>query len=184
VGLFYLDGDADLATPASTGSGILDAMGIAHLLGLADTGLADLARLADQRLVLFGYDTTDPETFRAAVLDARPDVCRFSDREVRADPVGCARAALAALGRAADGLILHVDIDAVDSGDLPLANFPHYGTGIALAQAGEVVGLVAASGSVAAVVLTEVNPTHDPDGRQIRRYADTFGPALAKLPAG
>src|SRR5919108_4130059 len=40
VGLLYLDGDADLATPETTGSGVLDAMGIAHLLGLAHTQLA------------------------------------------------------------------------------------------------------------------------------------------------
>jgi hypothetical protein len=42
TGLLYLDGDADLATPATTSSGVLDAMGIAHLLGLADTELARL----------------------------------------------------------------------------------------------------------------------------------------------
>ena len=41
--LIYVDGDADLATPQTTSSGVLDAMGIAHLLGLADTPLARLA---------------------------------------------------------------------------------------------------------------------------------------------
>ena len=35
--LIYFDGDADLGTPQTTSSGVLDAMGIAHLLGLADT---------------------------------------------------------------------------------------------------------------------------------------------------
>ena len=38
AGLAYFDGDADLGTPEA-GSGILDAMGIAHLLGLAETEL-------------------------------------------------------------------------------------------------------------------------------------------------
>jgi hypothetical protein len=41
AGLVYFDGDADLATPGQ-GSGILDAMGIAHLLGLAETELTGL----------------------------------------------------------------------------------------------------------------------------------------------
>ena len=41
AGLVYFDGDADLSMPGA-GSGILDAMGIAHLLGLAETGLTDL----------------------------------------------------------------------------------------------------------------------------------------------
>src|SRR5919106_889558 len=56
AGLLYLDGDADLATPETTGSGVLDAMGIAHLLGLADTELARLGdgppMLTDDRLAL------------------------------------------------------------------------------------------------------------------------------------
>jgi len=42
AGLLYFDGDADLATPATTSSGVLDAMGAAHLLGLADNPLARL----------------------------------------------------------------------------------------------------------------------------------------------
>src|ERR1700694_3610523 len=40
AGLMYFDGDADLATPETTRSGVLDAMGIAHLLGLTDNRLA------------------------------------------------------------------------------------------------------------------------------------------------
>ena len=94
VGLLYLDGDADLATPATTGSGVLDAMGIAHLLGLADTELArlgvDVPMLTDERLALIGYDETDSETFAAEVLRHRPALVRFADHQVRADPAGCA----------------------------------------------------------------------------------------------
>src|ERR1035441_2552440 len=33
LGPLYVDGDADVTTPDSAGSGILDAMGVAHLLG-------------------------------------------------------------------------------------------------------------------------------------------------------
>jgi arginase len=182
AGLFYFDGDADLATPETTGSGVLDAMGVAHLLGLADTELARLGdrtpMLDDRRLVLFGSDESDPETFRRAALDARPDLVRFSDRQVRADPAGCAAEGLRALRRAADGIVLHFDVDAVDSGDLPLANFPHYGTGVTLDQAGEALTVAAGAGDLAAIVLTEVNPSYDPDGGQIARYVATVGGAL------
>jgi arginase len=183
VGLFYFDGDADLATPDTTTSGVLDAMGIAHLVGLADTELAHLAgrvpMLADHRLVLFGVDESDPETFHRAVLDARPGLRWVPDREVRADPAGSATAALRALREASDGVVLHFDVDAVDSGDLPLANFPHYGTGVSLDQAGEVLRVAGAVSDLAAVVLTEVNPSHDPDGRQVQRYVATVGDALS-----
>src|ERR1700761_1461749 len=54
-GLLYLDGDADLATPETSSSGVLDAMGAAHLLGLADNDLARLGpmfpMLTPERLV-------------------------------------------------------------------------------------------------------------------------------------
>jgi arginase len=183
VGLFYFDGDADLGTPATTTSGILDAMGAAHLLGLADTDLARLGAttpaLADERLVLIGYNEGDPETFHEQVLRDRPRLVRFPDRQVRLDPAGAAAAALAALQTASDGVIVHFDVDAVDSGDLPLGNFPHYGTGITLDQAGQVLTIATAAPSLAAVVLTELNPSYDPIGKQLDRYVDTVATALA-----
>jgi arginase len=182
TGLLYLDGDADLATPATTGSGVLDAMGIAHLLGLADTELTRLGgrvpMLTDEQLVLIGYDETDPETFAAEVLGDRPALARLPDHQVRADPVGCARAAVAALERHTSSLIVHFDVDAVDSRDLPLANFPHYGTGIPLDAAGEALAILCAARTLTAIVLTEVNPSYDPTGRQLARYIDTVTGAI------
>jgi arginase len=183
TGLLYLDGDADLATPATTSSGILDAMGIAHLLGLADTELArlgdDVPMLSDERLALIGYDETDPETFAAEVLRDHPALVRFADHQVRADPAGCARAAVAALQRHTSSLVVHFDVDAVDSRDLPLANFPHYGTGIPLDAAGRVLSILCAVPILAAIVLTEVNPSYDPGGRQLARYCDVVAGAIA-----
>lgn len=181
AGLFYFDGDADLATPESTSSGVLDAMGIAHLLGLIDNELADLGGdrplLPSERLVLFGVDETDPESFRERVLRDHPDLRWYPDRLVRRDPVGSARTALERLGTGA-GVIVHFDVDAVDSGDLPLANYPHYGTGVSLDAAARALAVATAAPDLTAVVLTEVNPTHDPDGRQLRRYVDAVGGAL------
>jgi arginase len=184
AGLLYLDGDADLATPETTGSGVLDAMGIAHLLGLADTELARLGAgppmLTDDRLALIGYDETDPETFKAEVLRDRPGLVRFADHQVRADPAGCATAALTALQPNTSSLVVHFDVDAVDSRDLPLANYPHYGTGISLAAAGEVLAVLCGAPTLAAVVLTEVNPGHDPTGHQLARYIGTVTGAIAR----
>jgi arginase len=182
TGLLYLDGDADLATPATTSSGVLDAMGIAHLLGLADTDLARLGvavpMLTDERLALIGYDETDPETFAAGVLRDRPALVRFADHQVRADPIGCANAAVAALERHASSLVVHFDVDVVDSRDLPLANYPHYGTGIPLGAAGDVLTVLCAAPTLAAIVLTEVNPSYDPGGHQLARYVDTVAAAI------
>jgi len=133
TGLVNFDGDADLGTPGGDGSGILDAMGIAHLLGLAETELTDLFEsrppLAVRSLAMLGYDETDPSSYHRRVFDSRPDLTHYPDHAVRSDPLGCARGALGAL-REAKRLIIHFDVDAVDSGDLPLGNFLHYGTGV------------------------------------------------------
>jgi arginase len=185
VGLFYFDGDADVATPDTTTSGILDAMGVAQLLGLADTELARLTgsapMLSEARLVLFGYDAEagDGDVEHQAVLEGWPDLVRFSDRQVRADPAGRAASALKALQQTSDGVIVHFDVDAVDSGDLPLANFPHYGTGVTLDQAAEALAVATTASELAAIVLTEVNPSYDPGGAQLQRYAQAVADALS-----
>ncbi len=185
--LLYFDGDADLGTPQTTSSGVLDAMGIAHLLGLADNPLARLGpawpMLTDDRLVLVGYDETDPETYQAGVLDARPGLTRFADRQVRADPAGCAAGALAAVA-AAGSLVVHFDVDAVDGRDLPLANFPHYGTGIPLSTAGELLTAFYRAPALRAVVLTEVNPGNEPSGGTLGRYVNVVAGALSGALAG
>ncbi|HTT53619.1 MAG TPA: arginase family protein [Streptosporangiaceae bacterium] len=180
--LIYFDGDADLGTPQTTSSGVLDAMGIAHLLGLADNPLARLGpafpMLTDDRLVLVGYDESDPETYQAGVLAARPGLTRFPDHQVRADPAGTAAGALAAV-RAAGSLLVHFDVDAVDGRDLPLANFPHYGTGVPLSTAGDVLAAFLRAPALRAVVLTEVNPSYDPSGGTLGRYVAMVTRALA-----
>ena len=183
VALAYFDGDADLNTPARTRNGVLDAMGIAHLLGLADNELARLdgrsPMLDDDHLFMLGYDEGDPDAFDASVLAARPRLRHVPDHELRADPAGVARKAVAALSPVAGSLVVHFDVDAVNSGDLPLGNFPHYGTGVGLDAAGDVLRELCAAPGLAAVVLTEVNPTHDPAGTQTARYVETVTHALA-----
>ena len=108
---------------------------------------------------------------------------RYPDHAVRADPVGCARGALAAL-REAERLIVHFDVDAVDSGDLPLANFPHYGTGVPLAVARQVLSVLFAAPALSTVVLTEVNPSYDPSGDSLDRYLEGVTGALITGLAG
>jgi arginase len=64
-------------------------------------------------------------------------------------------------------VVVHFDVDVVDSGDLPLANLPHFGQELTLAEALACLEVVLASASWAALVVTEVNPDHDPDGGRL-----------------
>jgi arginase len=74
---------------------------------------------------------------------------------------------------------VHFDVDVVDSGDLPLGNFPHYGTGVRLEHVVRCLRVLLAHPACAALVLTEVNPTHDPDGALLDSYVAGVVAALA-----
>jgi arginase len=175
VGLVYVDGDADVSTPESTGSGIFDSMGVAHLLGHGAPELTGLAGepplLEPDRLALVGADPRETDQAGRRFL-ATLGVSFQEGPELAADPAGVAGRALDALTARPGPIVAHFDVDVVDSGDLPLANFPHYGSGVLFEQVTSGLRALLAHQSVAGLVLTEVNPTHDADGTLIDRYID------------
>jgi arginase len=186
LGLLYFDGDADLSTPATSRSGVLDSMGVAHLLGEGAPALARLGPryplLGADRLLLFGFDDPDDLGDAQQALLARHAPAAWPAsrvREVPGGPRAAAAAALAELEARAGTVVVHFDVDAVDSGDLPLANFPHHGQGLALAEALACLEVFLASPKLGGLVVTEVNPDHDPDGGQLGRLVDGLVAALA-----
>jgi arginase len=184
VRLVYEDGDTDLGSVGNAdtpGSGILDSTGIAHLLGEGAPELTSLGSVVPlvqpRRLALVGGDpreTTDPGR---DYLAAR-GVILLEGPALSGSPVKTARRALDAVGPAGP-LVVHFDVDVIDSGDLPLANFPHYGSGVTAADAFACLRELCQAGSPSGLVLTEVNPTHDPSGELISRYIDGVTSALA-----
>jgi arginase len=50
---------------------------------------------------------------------------------------------------------------------------------VPLATAGQVLEMLLAADGTSALVLTEINPTHDPTGRQLARYLDAVTQAIA-----
>lgn len=185
VGLAYVDGDADLGGLATDGSGILDSTGILHLLGEGEPELANLAgvipMLDGSRLAMLGCDPREQTEAGRAFL-AGKGVSFTEGPQLAADPESTARQALAALG-GEDPFVVHFDVDVVDSGDLPLGNFPHYGSGVRLTEATRSLGVLLADPACAALVLTEVNPSYDADGSQLDRYMSALTTALAGAPA-
>jgi arginase len=182
AGLLYVDGDADLGVPGDGGSGILDSMGVSHLLGQGAPELAGLGGevplLIPARLAILGSDpreSTDADRrFLAEQAVSFQEAPAFA-----ADPAGAAERALAAVTAASGPFLIHFDVDVVDSADLPLGNFPHYGSGVRLDQVVTALRLLRAHPSFAGLVLTEVNPTHDPAGTELGRLADALVTALA-----
>jgi arginase len=187
LGLLYVDGDADLSTPATTGSGVLDAMVVAHLLGEGSPALARLGPkvplLAADRLVLFGFDDPDDLGQAQQALLARHGPTAWPASRIREAAGGPRAAAVAALGdleARAGTVVVHFDVDVVDTGDLPLANFPHFNQGLTLADAVACLEVFCGSAKLGGVVVTEVNPDHDPDGTQLGRLVDGLAAALAR----
>lgn len=131
VGLLYFDGDADLSTPASTGSGVLDSMVVAHLLGEGAPELTGLGSrvplLAADRLLLFGFHDPDDLGEAQQALLARPAPAAWPAARVREVPGGSRAAAadaLAELEARAATVVVHFDVDVVDTGDLPRPTSP------------------------------------------------------------
>jgi arginase len=187
VGLLYFDGDADLSTPATTASGVLDSMVVAHLLGEGAPALAGLGPrvplLPADRLLLFGFDDPDDLGEAQQALLARHAPAAWPAarvRQVAGGPRAAAAAALAELEARAGTVLVHFDIDVVDTGDLPLANFPHFGQGLTLADALDCLEVFVGGAKLGGLVVTEVNPDHDPDGRQLGRLVDGLVAALAR----
>jgi arginase len=181
VGLFYLDGDVDLNLPETSGSGVLDTMGTTHLLGGGSPALSDLGQegslLAPEEIELFGFDPAELDEQQWTTLTARR-LSATPASAVRVDPSGAAAAAWRRLTTAAGRVVLHVDVDVLDTGPFPLANFPHF-NGLALDELAACLRGVARQPELAAVVVTEVNPTHDPDGALLRRLVEVLVAALA-----
>ena len=186
VGLVYVDGDADLGTPDSGGSGIFDSMGISHLLGRGApelTGLGGTPPLLEPaRLALIGGDPRETDDAGRKFLAER-GVSFQEAPALIADPAGAAARALAAIEAASGPVVVHLDVDVIDSGDLPLGNFPHYGSGVRPEHVTACLRVLREHPSFAGLVLTEVNPGYDSDGTLLPRLVNTLVPGLAQ-PSG
>jgi arginase len=182
IGLVYADGDADVGTPGPGGQGIFDSMGVSHLLGRGApelTGLAGPAPLlAGAKLAIVGPDPREIDEAGRRYL-AEAGVSLTEAPAFAADPAGAARRALVAVAADDGPFAVHFDVDLIDSGDLPLGNFPHYGSGVRLEHAVACLRVLREHPSFAGLILTEVNPTHDGDGSLLHRYAGAVTSALA-----
>lgn len=174
--LAYFDGDVDMATPETTASGVLDGMGVAHLLNVegVDTRLAELGSdtplIRGESLALIGFEASDLSEDHETLLE---------ERGVGLFPASRLRDNLSATLDQIDEFlgprprIVHFDVDAVDSIELPLAEFPHFNTGVSVETAAKILERLCATPEFAALVVTEANPRRDPNHHYI--------PVLARL---
>jgi arginase len=185
LGLIYFDGDADMTTPDTTHSGIFDSMGVAHLMGEGASELAHLGPrfplLTPDRIALFGYQPYEVEPRELLLLEesAIPQypVTSLGDR-----PAERAAESLARLEARVPAIAVHFDVDVMDSAEIPLANWPHYDA-LSFGDAMRCLRVFVGTPKLAALVVTEINPDHDPDGLLVRQFVDAFADALRPVAA-
>jgi arginase len=178
VGLLYVDGDADLNTPESSTSGVLDTMGVTHLLGGGAPALAGIGPDLDaDHLELFAFDPGELDSGQWTRL-VEHRLSATPAPVVRRDPARRATEALRRLEAATADVLVHLDVDVLDTGAFPLANFPH-AAGLTLEELASCLAVFCGSDTFAGLVLTEVNPDHDPDGVLLPQLIEVLVGALS-----
>lgn len=181
VGLVYFDGDIDVSTPETTVSGILDTMGLSHLLGRGVPELVGIGGrvplLAPDHIVAFGFDEREPSAEQLAWLRAQGVDCRPAN--AMADAAAEALDAWGRLAARSGPVLVHFDVDVIDSTDLPLADFPHFNEGLGFEAAMGALRTFCAQPAFGGLVITEINALRDPDGRLLARLLGPLTAALA-----
>lgn len=167
VGVIYVDLDVDLNAP-ETSDGALDWTGTAHLLDLPGTE-AELSGLGPRRPMLapadilyFAADNiTPPEAEVMRALDLK----RIALAEVKEDPAGAARRAVA-WGARYNRLLIHLDVDVLAFADFPIAENARRCDGLSFEALSAALAPLVAAPNWRALTVTEVNPDHAPDERE------------------
>ena len=183
VSMIYMDGDADLNTPATTPSGCVDGMVVSHLTG---RGAAEMVRfwgepplVREPDLAIFGVARLDPPEEQAL---AGSPLRRFLAADVKR--MGASAAARAAIDRIKGNgyqFVLHLDMDVI--ADCAATNYPNAG-GLSLDQVREALLIFAQQKELAALEVTSYNPAKDPDGSGAKLIVELLAEALgARLAA-
>ncbi len=183
VALLYFDGGQDLSNDPDNPEGVLDGLGVRHMLDLPDTAPALTGfgprqpLLRPEQLCFFGYG--EPEEDRDGLVPSP----RFPASDVRPDPRGAARRALQALGP--DRFVVHFDVDVIDFYDLPVADVPLYNRGLTKAEAMTALSEFVAHPGCVGMTFAEFNPDHgEPDGTTAHVLAKALVGALRPLAKG
>jgi arginase len=169
LGLLYFDGHVDLNTPETSEYGVLDSMGVAHMLGIHDN---ELSRIGPRFPLLQGADIAffayEPAKINPGELPLLADLTTLKLPYPERSTPDDATAAVRYLEQHVDRYIVHFDVDVVDFIDLPVGNFPKY-SGLSVEEAATCLQRMTASTKCAGIVVTELNPERDPSFTHVRR---------------
>jgi arginase len=181
VSIVYIAGHADLETPETTRSGLLERMSLSLALGNGPDVVARAfhAREAEapRQAVLLGvrdWEAAEQQASRGlALVTPEPEIHNQG-------PAACASAALSALS---GPVVVHFGVDVIRSEEMPATSGPRMGGGISLLEAAELLRALVASPRVVALVVTGYDPSADGDGRYGQKLVDLIVSAMVRHPA-
>ncbi len=179
LNLIWFDRDADLNTPATTPSGRIDGMVVAHIIG---RGAPELVRfwgetplVREPDVLLYGITRLDPP--EQEVLAKSPL------RHVTAEQITAAGARKAACDALAHShadtreFILHIDLDVIGQDELSAVNVPSAG-GLNLEAVRESLQQFVSHKNLLGLDVAQFNPAKDSDGSAAKKIVDLLVEAL------
>ena len=180
INLLWMDRDADLNTPASTPSGRIDGMVVAHIIG---RGAPELVRFYSESplvrepdVLLYGLERVDPPE---AEFLARSPMRHVDAADIqRKGAAASAKNALAHLHAESREFVLHLDADIIAQEEFSAVNVPGSG-GLGLAQVRASLREVLSQQTLLGLDVAQYNPERDADGSCARMLVELLVDVLS-----
>ena len=180
VNLLWFDRDADLNTPASTPSGRIDGMVVAHVIG---RGAPELVRfwgesplVREPDVTLFGLDRLDPP--EQEFLSKSPMRHVYAADIQTKGGSAAAHDGLAYVHADAHEFVLHLDTDVIAQEEFPAVNVPASG-GLRLEDVRAALGEFVKHKNLLGVSVAQYNPDKDSDGSGAKKLVDLLVETLS-----
>ena len=180
INLFWMDRDADLNTPASTPSGRIDGMVVAHVIG---RGAPELVRfwgesplVREPDVLLYGLDRVDPP--EQEFLQKSPLRYVYAADIQKKGAAASAKDALAHLHADAREFVFHLDTDVITQEEFAAVNVPASG-GLSYEEVRQSLREVLSQKTLLGLDVAQYNPDRDPDGSGARKLVELLVDGLS-----
>jgi len=180
INLLWFDRDADLNTPATTPSGRIDGMVVAHIIG---KGAPELVRfwgepplVREPDITLFGIARLDPPEQE---LLSRSPLRHVNASDIQAR--GAAASATDALNHLhADSreFVLHLDLDVIAQEEFPPVVVPGSG-GLSFDDVRAALKVILGHKNLVGLDIAQYNPDKDPNGDGAKKLVDLLVESLS-----
>jgi arginase len=180
LNLLWMDRDADLNTPATTPSGRIDGMVVAHIIG---KGAPELVRfwgepplVREPDIFLFGIERLDPP--EEEFLARSPMRYMIAADVQRKSATVAAKDALVHLHADAREYVAHLDTDIIANEEFPAVNVPGTG-GLSFNDVRAALTEAVRSKNLVGLTISQYNPDKDPDGSAAKKLVDLLVESLS-----